>query len=282
MDKNLGMIKQSFNKQLEEYEKNKERIERERYESYLANPINMSFWLPKIKAALSKSDANLKIPETEILTLDQKTFDWLKAEPFNKEKVDKFGELVKKEMADFLKNKSEVFVKTGVYSDKFTFANPHCKNLDNIGENMFNVLYFGWVVGANETVELVARDYIQPPADTKEIYGGMPLRTEFRVFYDFDKKQTIGVSNYWHEDYMSTGVHSAKDKETFNENNERIKGEFQKLKHKVIAEVDHLCGNVKDISGQWSVDVMKSGDDYWLIDMATMNRSALVDVMESL
>ena len=161
--KGLDIIKKSFDKTREEYEKNRKEIEKKRYASYLANPINMSFWLPKIIFALNDSESSLKIPDTRIFMLDQETFDWLKAEPFNKEKIDKFGEMVKKEMADFLQDKTEVFVKTGVFSDKFNFTNPYCKDLDNIGENMFNVMYSGWVVGATETVEFATREYIRPP-----------------------------------------------------------------------------------------------------------------------
>ena len=80
---------------------------------------------------------------------------------------------------------------------------------------------------------------------------------------------------------MTKGLYNQEDKDTFAKHNEQIKNDFRSLKDKVSSEVHMLCKNT-DLSGKWSVDVMKSGEDYWLIDMATMDRSALVDVMEGL
>ena len=37
--------------------------------------------------------------------------------------------------------------------------------------------------------------------------------------------------------------------------------------------------NNQYLSGQWSVDVMKDGDNYYIIDLALMNQSALIDLL---
>ena len=34
-----------------------------------------------------------------------------------------------------------------------------------------------------------------------------------------------------------------------------------------------------NLKGQWSLDVMQNGSDFWLIDMALANQSALADVV---
>ena len=42
---------------------------------------------------------------------------------------------------------------------------------------------------------------------------------------------------------------------------------------------DHLKSLIPDIDlkGQWSLDIMQNGDDFWLIDMALAANSALVN-----
>ena len=41
--------------------------------------------------------------------------------------------------------------------------------------------------------------------------------------------------------------------------------------------VEHVNGLIKyiDLPGQWSVDIMQNGDDFWIIDMALAENSAL-------
>jgi hypothetical protein len=34
-----------------------------------------------------------------------------------------------------------------------------------------------------------------------------------------------------------------------------------------------------NLTGQWSVDIMQNGDDFWLIDMATADTSALKELI---
>jgi hypothetical protein len=44
---------------------------------------------------------------------------------------------------------------------------------------------------------------------------------------------------------------------------------------------EHVRTMLKDLnlSGQWSIDIMQNGDDFWIIDMALAKDSALVDCM---
>lgn len=43
---------------------------------------------------------------------------------------------------------------------------------------------------------------------------------------------------------------------------------------KVLNEIERLLPFL-DLPGQWSIDVMQNGDDFWIIDMALAENSAL-------
>ena len=47
-------------------------------------------------------------------------------------------------------------------------------------------------------------------------------------------------------------------------------------KERVLNSVKVLLSNL-DLKGQWSLDVMQNGDDFWLIDMALAENSAFYD-----
>ena len=49
---------------------------------------------------------------------------------------------------------------------------------------------------------------------------------------------------------------------------------YNKNKDKIIDEGSKLLPNCK-LKGQWSIDIMQNGDDFWLIDMARASESAL-------
>ena len=45
----------------------------------------------------------------------------------------------------------------------------------------------------------------------------------------------------------------------------------------VVKKVEEFLTDVESISGQWSIDIMQNGDDFWLIDMALAQNSALIE-----
>lgn len=63
-------------------------------------------------------------------------------------------------------------------------------------------------VGTGHTVDLVVREYIEDVENNPTIYNGMPLRTEFRAFVDWDKNELIGVVPYWHPIVMKHALKS--------------------------------------------------------------------------
>ena len=48
--------------------------------------------------------------------------------------------------------------------------------------------------------------------------------------------------------------------------------EYEESKDTVAAHVRELLPGL-DLAGQWSLDIMRDGDEYWLIDMAPAERS---------
>ena len=135
--------------------------------------------------------------------------------------------------------------------------------------------------GVPLTTEWVLREFISNKEELDDIYDGMPLRTEYRVFFDFDTNEVIGISNYWHPIVMKNGVRDEVDLSTYKNNEERIIEEFNAFKYYVI---ELVVKQVEDcgLKGKWSIDVMKNGDEFYLIDMARMEFSALINEMEEM
>lgn len=52
---------------------------------------------------------------------------------------------------------------------------------------------------------------------------------------------------------------------------------YNENKDDVIQHIEELVQEL-DLSGQWSIDVMQNGEDFWLIDMALAERSFGYDI----
>jgi len=57
---------------------------------------------------------------------------------------------------------------------------------------------------------------------------------------------------------------------------EKLMSRYEENKELVMNEVRKLLDKC-NLTGQWSIDVMQNGDDFWLIDMARATESALVE-----
>ena len=142
--------------------------------------------------------------------------------------------------------------------------------------------------GASTTVEWVVRDFIEDVEDNPTIYKGLPLRTEFRVFVDFDTKEVIGIDNYWRPDLMEKrfskknqrGAGDKHDHITYMVNKDKLVKDFEDNKDLVANEVLKLIKKC-NLTGQYSIDVMKNGHDFYIIDMALASESALKDCIPS-
>lgn len=265
------------------------------YEILGMNRSSMGHWLPLLVDAIKKQDF-FKVPNTTIIKVPLPLLQLSRLEyeiltPTTLRIVDRYCQKIFR-----LKEDKEYFVKTGIFSSKFDFRNAHVsrpKEVRELGEYLLFISHQAVMMasyfvsphtyGAATTNEWVVRDYIRDVEDNPCIYKGLPLHTEYRVFVDFDTKQVIGVANYWdpklmqqrfgHEadahsphnihDYVVYDMHEPTLTKRYNENVGKVREHVEKL----LADVD--------MTGQWSMDIMQNGDDFYIIDMALAENSAL-------
>ena len=128
------------------------------------------------------------------------------------------------------------------------------------------------------------REWIEDKENNPTIYHGLPLHTEFRVFVDCDSKEVLSIENYWKPEVMEKrfsenrgdGIDDKHDSVTFLLNKERLCKRYEDNKEKVIEEIKKILPDL-NLKGQWSIDIMLNGDDFWLIDMAIAENSFYYD-----
>lgn len=258
------------------------------YSRFNENPNTMSNWFPQLFRAAKKQDFFL-LPETKILTLPLELSQFMRHEyqSVNQISKDKFNAL----LIDYFKLdlSKEYFIKTGVFSSKFEFANARCDDPAVIGDYFIVINNFAMNVGAGRSNDIVVREYIPDPENRPTIYNGMPLRTEFRAFVDFDENKVLGVVEYWHPVVMKNVLRAQGERipkiheyyETYKSFEDTLHEDFNSHVGLVSKKLKPIVENMEGLSGQYSIDVMKSGDDYYIIDMALMSESALTELLQS-
>lgn len=174
-----------------------------------------------------------------------------------------------------------VFVKNARFSNKFD-ANGNCNLFGtfDLARAFANINYEAMCLDANGCDEIVVREFIEASChEIPCIYNGLPLRPEFRVFYDFDTQQPIFTANYWDFDYVYPHLYAATDRIIFEHERERIETAFNQYKDEVQEMVSNAMKSVQGLTGQWSIDILYDENTYsphkfWLIDMAIAQRSA--------
>ena len=264
------------------------------YQMLEMNPISMGFWLPPLVEGLY-GNKFFKVPDTKILhvpiTMLQLTrlgFETLN--PVTKEIVNRYCKKV-----FHLDEHGDYFIKTGTYSSKYEFRNAHIhepKEVDEMGEYFLFLNHLTCSMaaptnnrsfyGANTTNEWVVREYIKDKEGNPTIYNGLPLHTEYRVFVDFDTKEILGVSPYWRSDVMRgkfkevSSPQERHDYVVYMMHEDVLNKRYNESVQTVLNELKKVIPHV-ELSGQWSIDVMRNGDDYYIIDMALAEHSALND-----
>jgi hypothetical protein len=113
----------------------------------------------------------------------------------------------------------------------------------------------------------------------------MPLHTEYRAFIDFDKKELLGVVPYWDTEMLKERFSKGSDAGSADmkhdyvivcHEEQRLKETFEKNKDKVEDRLKTMVFDM-NLTGQWSLDIMQNGDDFYAIDMAPAYLSALRD-----
>lgn len=260
------------------------------------DPNAMSNWLLPIKEVVDKTGF-FKIPKTRIikvpLTLLQSTrvYEFQDLNPLSLEIINRFA--MKVFDLDLEKN---YFIKTGTFSSKFDFRNAKVTKGQEVSElgsylwyiqhqanQMASPLNNKVMYGVSSNNEWVVREFIDDKENNPTIYNGLPLHTEYRVFVDFDKEEIIGISPYWHpevmkENFLDIGVSAPIKKNhdyiNYINHEETLMKRYEENKDLVVSEVSRLLADCK-LKGQWSIDVMQNGSDFWLIDMARASESAL-------
>lgn len=274
------------------------------YEIIGMNRNSIGYWFPSLKKAAEMQDF-FKVPETKIakvpitlLQLTRMDYDTLTAttkDIVNKWAFEAFG----------LDENRTYFVKTGTYSSKFDFRNAKVttpQEVRELGSYLlfihYQALAMSWAhvfiqtkdgkpvtstYGASTTNEWCVREYIEDKENNPCIYHGMPLHTEYRVFVDFDTDEVLGIVPYWHPEVMKKRFSKLPDADTadmkhdyviYCTHEKTLMRRYEENKDAVVKHIEEMLPNV-ELTGQWSVDIMQNGDDFWLIDMAVASSSAL-------
>ena len=267
------------------------------YEMLGRNVNSMGYWFPKLKESVDSQEF-FKVPKTKILKvpmeiLQLSRLDYELLTPITLKIVDDYC------MKAFDLDVSKTyFVKTGTYSSKFNFHNAMVtgeKEVRELGEYLLflsnqAVIMAGPLVkpciyGMSTTNEWVVREYIEDVENNPCIYNGMPLHTEYRVFADFDTDEILGVSPYWRPDVMlkrfgensdPNSPHDKHDYVIYKMHEPVLMDRYEKNVEKVLENMQQIVRDT-DLMGQWSIDVMQNGNDFYIIDMATACTSALSD-----
>lgn len=266
------------------------------YEILGCNVNSMGYWLPKIAKAID-TEGFFYIPATKIIkvpiTLLQmsRVFSYDSILPITFMILDQY--ISKVFQLDPMKS---YFVKTGTYSSKYDFRNAHVtspKEVNELGEYllflshqavmMASPLSKPSIYGVSTTNEWVVREYIEDKENNPCIYHGMPLHTEYRIFVDFDTKEILAIHPYWDPEVMKNRFSKNKDSGelkmihddiVFRMHEPILMQRYSQNKEQVLKHIENVIKNTDSLHGQWSIDIMQNGDDFWFIDMALAQYSA--------
>lgn len=261
------------------------------------NPAGMGHWLPALAKA-NEGKTFFRIPKTTIakvpmtlLQLSRVEYESLTAATLDV--VDRWAQA-----AFGLNPDGEYFIKTGTFSSKYDYRNAHVTGSHEVAQIGEYLLYIQSqavemagplnepaMYGVSTTNEFVVREYVPDRLDLPTIYMGLPLRCEYRCFIDCDTKELLGIHPYWDPKVMnhrfrdwpdSDNPHMRHDAVTYAMREPSLMREYGESKDLVAAHVRELLPGL-GLAGQWSLDIMRDGDDCWLIDMAPAERSTFYE-----
>ncbi len=262
------------------------------------NKNSMGYWLPQIiEPALATQE--LKIPQTTIVKVPTTMLQLTRCEyaELTRTTLDIVDEFARQAFA--LDENKDYFIKTGTYSSKFDFRNARVndpKEVREIGEYLLFIHYQALqmaspltkpsIYGVSTTDEWVVREFIPDKENNPCIYKGLPLHTEYRVFVDFDTKEIIGISPYWEPNTMkqrfghesdADSPHKIHDYTIYSMYEPTLMKRYENNKRQIKYYVENLINKNESLNGQWAIDIMQNGDEFWLIDMALAKNSAFYE-----
>lgn len=269
------------------------------YKMLGTNPNAMGYWLPNVLDAVLKNGF-FKIPKTNIIKVPLPVLQIPRTKEFcdiNKTTFRILDEYIYRLCN--LDETKEYFVKTGTFSSKYNFRNAKVTGAKEVRELAEYLLYLSeqavgmacplsspCIYGVSTTNEWVVREYIADKEKNPCIYNGMPLHTEYRVFVDFDTHEILGINPYWDPDIMKDRFENWRDKDTptmkhdaiiFRMHEKTLMKRYKDNKDLVIAEIQKVINTPNGLTGQWSIDIMQNDNDFWLIDMALAEQSAMYE-----
>lgn len=262
---------------------------------------NFSHWFPKIE------HCGIKVPKSVIIQIPDEmwrgeTF-YMENIPEDEARIERFvRDTVMPKVKD-AKLRTLLFIKNGAFSNKFDAAmNCFCKpDVYDLTRSIANIQYFSICNETGGESEIVIRERIGSRDDIiPRIYNGLPLRPEFRVFYDFDLHEPIFTVDYWDFDYVYPHLYDATDRIIFERMGPYLRETFELEKDHVTELVADAMKTVTELNGPWSIDIMMSNypadvqqklindfrpqyynsiiqPEIYLIDMAVAERSAYWD-----
>ena len=233
---------------------------------------NVSYWFPKVK------DCGIKVPETFIKVIPEELLPHLFMDKPD-EDINIIFNWVQSELIPDIPStlRGLIFVKNGAFSNKFDFNTCSIRsNALELTRAIIEINYASLMFDTGGNTEIVIRKRI--PFDeriTSTIYHGMPLRNEYRVFYDFDNRKALYIANYWDWDYCHDAIsRNITDKLIYEKVYNSLAEHYVQNREKVMNLVEEHMKDV-DLTGIWSVDILEDEcHDFWLIDMALGYRSA--------
>lgn len=268
------------------------------YEILGMNKNSMGYWLPRIIEPILSQNF-FKVPKTTIIKVPLPVLQLtrLSYETLNRTTLDIVDQFCKKVFA--LEEDKEYFIKTGTYSSKFDFRNAvvrGAKEVRELGEYLIFIQNYACMMaaptvvpctyGVSTTNEWVVREYIQDEDIPQNpcIYKGLPLHTEYRIFVDFDTKEVLGINPYWDPKVMkqrfgheedADNPHQKHDYIIYLAHEECLMKRYNENKDLIKEMIKNLIMDIRDMHGQWSIDVMQNGKHFYIIDMAFASLSAL-------
>lgn len=247
------------------------------YNSIKNDHNNLSYWFPKIEKC------KINVPKTVILPVPMDIMLCFFME--RKTDMDTVYRWVQETVIPFLKEKDMqglLFMKNGAFSNKFDFKDciVASDNALMLANSIININYTSLMFDTSGNAELVFRERISTDySKTPTIYNGMPLRNEYRIFYDFNNHKALYIVNYWDIDYCNASIcRNATDKIVYEHVYPDLFDHYCKNKDCVFGHVSNILKDVHGLEGIWSVDVLEDEQgNFWLIDMAIAQQSAYWD-----
>lgn len=162
--------------------------------------------------------------------------------------------------------------------NNISFWYPKIKSCETRSLIEINYASLMFETGGNTEVAIRER-IIADESITPCIYNGMPLRNEYRVFYDFDKKKVLYIVNYWDWDFCHDAIsRNVTDKIVYEAAYPELSKRFAENKNSVKDIVKKAMEKVNGLTGIWSIDILADeSQNLWLIDMAVGRQSAYWD-----